>query len=313
MDQRSGTWGLKNASYRQIAKAIEMLGGSFLRTGGNSHRIYELNGKRLTLVHPHKVNNLIGRSTLTSYIGYAEEAGIQPALFVAVLGAAGASWVRQPADLRELERLVKQNPSLLTYDKGRETLINTAEKAIVRRGIARSKSAAAEEQETGDKRPDSAFTHGMSEAIRLGGGDARWVAKFSSKLSTQLAKGEGLGGRLIENDHARKVFNPHPKVSRVSWMFTEAGALEIAQKVEQAIGGGEAPQKEEEAVAQPEPIKHQPAPLAPRPRTDAPNPDTERSMALLTLCQHHRILPAMVGMTLDIDATILRLAEAVNE
>lgn len=316
LQQLSGTWGLKNASYAQIGKAIQMLGGSLLRTSRNSHLMYELSDKKITLVHPAKVGQLIGRSTLSDYIKLiGEAADAEPAIVVATLGAAGAAWIRQSPDLRELERLVKQNQNLLVHEKGRRVLIKTAEENLNRREIKRVNK---EEEGAAPEAVDNSLSYGLTDAIRLAGdiGDHD-LNRYLVRISAHARDNRGFGGELVEKGWAKRV--PHPvQKNRATWRLTEEGALAVGHYVEAELrkeGSMPEPAREEPVPtpAKEEPVREEPvaeAVPAPAPKPKQPEPEWQGlGMAIIKLCQHHKVYPVMHELTIDVPATILRLAE----
>lgn len=259
---RPGNWGLKFATWQQIADAIEILGGHFVRSGGNSHQIYRLNDTTFTLPKPSKMEQTTGRGTLARYIKRVEGAGIEPALFVAVLGGLGAGWQQQPADLRELQRLVRLNTTLLNREKGRQAILQAAEENLRRKSIERH------EREVNVAEATNQYTHGLTDAIRLGLGDKpdpRILNRFQKQFSAQLA-GENpteLGEKLLRSQQITKVEGS----GRGRWMLNEDGAMAVADYVETVARERGWLTTAEEAEPAPRPA---PEPKRPKAKRDEP-------------------------------------------
>lgn len=292
LEQRSGTWGLRNATWTQIGKAMELLGGRFLRAGSNGHLIYEVNGTSITTPNASKGSQETGRSALADQIRRIGEAGIPPALFVATLGLLGAGWIKQPADLRELERLARQNQTLLAYEKGREKLIETAEENLRRRGIEKKEDAEVPEPEKRE------YTQGLTDAIRLGLGsgiDRLVLGRFQQRLSKQLQRNYDVGKMLLDGQHIKKSGTGQGRGGG-SWRLTDDGAMIVAHYVEtQAKKEGLLPQESK------------PVEVA----TPAPQPEQgpKRDFAEQSRPERKTVYPAKPHITLDTSAITIAIIE----
>lgn len=312
----SGTWGMRNASWKQVAEALEMLGGQFARTSKNGHVIYNLDGNSLTLTGASKMGQLIGRSTLKNFVKLVEDAGVPQLHFITALSLAGAGWSQKPDVVRVMEVIVRKHKGLMKTSEGRRTLHHylmedmDGEKKV-------TKEVAQVLREEDQAPTNHKYTHRLTDAVRLANTPDNLVNRYRARLSWHLQQATGPAKEWLAGDLVRRLPDPNGVRAEV-WLFNEEGALAAAHYVEEAMreqgvlpsAPEPSPEPEPEPVGEPveeEPVE-QVAPVEKAPEVIEQKQELGVAEAVLALCIYHQVMPVMDGVALDVDATLRKLA-----
>lgn len=306
----SGAFGFKLVPARSLQRTIEALGGT--REGATSNHktvLYDLNGVRLEAGKLKEPRGFIRLDLLNCAVsGLVTDAGIPPICVLALLVKHGASMHQQPKSVTNAVRLLKGRD--LTSERERSRFVRDALASL----------EAGQPSPEPDPEPESVpARHNISDAVALLNLPSEHALRVTKNLTNQIARGGGITRELLEAGDL-VITKPEGAKTR-SYDLTANGVLALAAHAEESVLPRlklplpePAPERDdaratETATLQTAPATPTPPPLAP---PAGVNDDDEAvAAALLALCLHHRVQPRTRGLTLDVRATLLKLAEAL--
>ena len=330
------TFGTRKTSWDDIRKTLKRFGAKEMRTtGGHNNVMMELpTGTTVMTGKPngrHKRSHPVMKEGLRSVLSAVAEAGLDPQLFLAALdNDGGITWYQRPEEVEAMARFLRdERPPLDTPTDWKRALQAYADSLPVPTPPEEPKLQVdlTEEEpvQTATPAPPEPIYSTM-DVMDLAGvprGSAlrnRVVAAVGKGMTTR----RGFFADLKERgDAVRK--KQHEQAGYSENRFTEAGALAVAQWVQETRGEelaklALAPPPSPTSSASPPETDAPVEPPPPAPATSsitmaAPYTPRDHYMsvgtAVLRVCQAAGIEPRFIGTRLDLEDTFLALAEAL--
>ena len=332
---------VKQTYVRSVQRALQRAGANEIRSsGGHLWQVLELpSGARIhsgSIREGRKRGQILHTNQVKDVVRQVEEAGLDPALFLALLDEAGkTSWHSKP------ECVVQWGQ----YLRGDKVPLDTVEdwSAAVRDFENRHRKEAPQmkpdkvqpepKPETLETKPPPPKDHPVDTytLVSMTGLTGKERTAASSFLSATITQGFGFGKRYLESGDVVRVPAKSGKSVVKRNFFTETAAVEIAEELIKRYGPPQEPEAEVEAtlpaleakveptpepdvVTIPEPEPHpEPEPMP----TPEPHPEPEPlhpGQALVYLCRRFGIEPVFKDkrMELDVNASLVALAQAVR-
>jgi hypothetical protein len=326
------TYGAEQTTWAGIQRALRKLGATHVRyTGGHNYVLMELpDGTRIKAGRPEgsgKRGDTVVKRGIQEVLGALGMAGVAPPLFLALLDEHGdLSWHRgrRPREVEKYMAWLKTNPNLANPEQWEPAWEEPAAAPVV----APHEAPQAAEWVPVPLFPEVAVPEALSEpqppALRYTTADlaellgypkghpyrgelGNWVSDVLRRSRDSMAHLLASGDAHLDKEGRR----------RGRYLFSEAGMLAMAEAAERLFAkerGEVSPVKQEEAEHDPallvaaehlaEAINEQRAALPP-----AMGPGE----ALLYLCDYFGVRPVFEDYTLDVGATLSKLARAAHE
>lgn len=240
--QSSGSHGLHSATWKQIRKALGVLGGCLHRTTVKEGTvIIEMPSGYRIGVGQRGSNDVPRQEGLKRIMDQVVEARLEPVLFLAVLSEMGASWFNKPAVVSQLQRYLKrEKPPLDTVERWRAALVGFAAWMD-----AQQEGESVPEDQV-EERPEYEYGYKLRDALELAGVSADRYGTVYKRMVDQLRAETGEMFEVLVRDGNLLV---RELGQRRMYHLTEAGVLTVATyitKTEDALGFP--PDKPEEVV-----------------------------------------------------------------
>lgn len=304
--QRSGSHGIDNANWSDIAKVLFRFGARAERnTNREPNALWKFpNGKVVPI--PVAVRGKAGRGGVSNVLRCIKEAGVPTILFLAALREQGVPFIQAPKDVTIIQRYLRErNPSLATPNEWRRAFSEAVR-------FVESGGKEQEKKQVQIVVPEKSYPYTIRQIVDSVTDDKKEARVFATRIASQLSGGYGLAERLRKAGEA-KATGAHNTPNR--YRFTESGAMRMAEWTEKAIQQelkkkaaterATEPAKEQDMADSQHAYKpeEQRRTIPPLPTPAEPNENIIR--AVLKLCRDKGVQPVI-----DIEATLMRLADS---
>lgn len=325
------TYGTRKTSWEDVRKALRRCGAEESRvTGGHNNIMYAFPNGHLVATGKSpgaaKRSAPVMKEGLRQILSGVSAAGLDPRLFLAVLDdIGGVTWYQRPKRVTRLARFLRdERPPLDTPSDWKRALAAYAEWDLSLEGkepySEEKEEPMAEAQKHVPEAPPAPY--GTADVMDLAGVPRGTIVRdhITAWIGRSMPKGRFIFGELIEKGDAHRI--QREGMANMSNFFTEAGALAAAhfiqEKFADEIASVTPPKPEPEPEPEPTPAPPPPAPTpAPPPaakpeRVAARNGVMNVGQAVLRVCKAHDVEPVFNGYTIDLQATFIRMAEALE-
>jgi hypothetical protein len=321
----TGSFGLKAITWGPARRALLKLGAVAVgTTTKHGNYLVELpNGRKVEMG---KADDLLGRAhkgRAGALLAKLDEAGLDPLLFLAVLDRlGGAVWIQRPELVDVMQQAIDEiNGHVVGPERWRSACQRMQELLAT---MEPAPEPAPEPEPQPEPAPEPEPTEGrwliVSEVVALSGVPEEVKRKAASRLRYITSSKQGPFATMPEGE-TRMIERPTTSAGRWPQVlaYSERAAMEAAEWLSREYAGVpvplEAPQGPVE-VAPPldqgsVPVEVVEAHAAPQ-ALQAPVYGGPGE-ALLALCRWHGVEPVFEGFSIDVPATVMRLAESVSE
>jgi hypothetical protein len=305
-----GRLGLKAIEWGPARRALARLGAQHSGTTAK-HGVYTMvlpNGRQIPLGKASEPQGRAHRHAVATLLGVLEGAEVPLLTFLAVLDAeGGAVWVKPPPGLSAMREIV-EIVDLSTPEGWRE--------AVDRYASASPPEPEPEPEPVVEPEPELPIERWLvaSEVVQLAGSTKGGRYRLMRAVQRRTPPFDA----LIDEGAIRQVPRPAGMPGRYQTVlgFTEQAAMAAAEwlagwVIEEA-GAPEMPQE----APQVEPGPQGPAPAVEAPAVALAKPGrtfAAPAEALLELCRWHGVEPVFVGFGIDVEATVLLLADSLHQ